>query len=210
VRYQPAVTALNVCGDWYDLVELPGEQTAVAVGDVVGHGLAAACVMGQLRSALSAAMRVSTGPAQALEALGLYARSVKGAESTTAVSVRIDWPSLSLAYSSAGHPPPALLRGDGTVVFLDQATDPPLGARVEPMQRPEARQGFASGDVLVLYTDGLIERRREDIDLGLARLTRTLISHRTLQPQQLADALLLDLLPTGGATDDAALVVLRL
>jgi serine phosphatase RsbU (regulator of sigma subunit) len=210
VRYRPAIGALNVCGDWYDLVELPGEQMAVAVGDVVGHGLAAAGVMGQLRSALSAAMRVSTSPAQALDALGLYARSVKGAESTTAVSVHIDWDSFSLTYSSAGHPPPALLRGDGTVVFLDQATDPPLGARVEHLPRPEARQGFASGESLVLYTDGLIERRREDIDVGLARLTRTLISHRTLPPEKLADALLIDLLPTGGATDDTALVVLRL
>lgn len=210
VRYQPAVSALNVCGDWYDLVELADGQMAVAVGDVVGHGLAAACVMGQLRSALSAAMRVSTSPAQALEVLGLYARSTKGAESTTAVSVYIDWNSLSLTYSSAGHPPPVLLRADGTVVFLDQATDPPLAARVDHLPRPAARQDFTSGDVLVVYTDGLIERRREDIDVGLARLTRTLLSHRSLQPQQLADALLLDLLPAGGATDDTVLVVLRL
>jgi serine phosphatase RsbU (regulator of sigma subunit) len=210
VRYQPAATALNVCGDWYDLVDLAGEQMAVAVGDVVGHGLAAAGVMGQLRSALSAAMRVSPSPAQALEALGLYARAIKGAESTTAVSVYIDWTSLTLTYSSAGHLPPALLRGDGTVVFLDQATDPPLGARVDHMPRPEAQQSFSSGDILVLYTDGLVERRSEDIDVSLDRLTRTLISHRTLSPEPLADALLLDLLPAGGATDDTALVVLRL
>ena len=210
VRYRPAVSALNVCGDWYDLVELPGERMAVAVGDVVGHGLAAAGVMGQLRSALSAAMRVSTGPAQALDVLGLYARSVKGGESTTAVSVHIDWNSHSLTYSSAGHLPPALLRNDGTVVFLDQATDPPLGARVEHTPRPEARRGFTSGESLVLYTDGLVERRCEDIDASLARLTRTLIAHRMLRPEKLADALLVDLLPTSGATDDAALVVLRL
>lgn len=210
VRYRPAVSALNVCGDWYDLVELPGEQMAVAVGDVVGHGLAAAGVMGQLRSALSAAMRVSTSPARALDVLGLYARSVKGAESTTSVSVRIDWDSFTLTYSSAGHLPPALLRSDGTVVFLDQATDPPLAARVEHMPRPEARQDFTSGESLVLYTDGLIERRHEDIDDSLARLTHTLISHRTLRPEKLADALLTDLVPKGGATDDTALVVLRL
>lgn len=210
VRYRPAVSALNICGDWYDLVELPGEQMAVAVGDVVGHGLAAAGVMGQLRSALSAAMRVSTSPAQALDVLGLYARSVKGAESTTSVSVRIDWDSFTLTYSSAGHLPPALLRSDGSVVFLDQATDPPLAARVEHVPRPEARQDFISGESLVLYTDGLIERRHEDIDDSLARLTHTLISHRTLRPEKLADALLTDLVPEGGATDDTALVVLRL
>jgi serine phosphatase RsbU (regulator of sigma subunit) len=211
VRYRPAISGLNVCGDWYDLVELAaGEQMAVAVGDVVGHGLEAACVMGQLRSALSAAMRVSSGPAHALEVLGLYARSIRGAESTSAVAVHIDWQSLSLTYSSAGHLPPALLRADSTVVFLDQATDPPLGARVDHTPRPQARQDFSPGDVLVLYTDGLVERRREDIDVSLARLTRTLISHRKLQPEELADALLANLLPSGAATDDTVLVVIRL
>ena len=210
VRYSPAVGALNVCGDWYDLAELPGNRMAVAVGDVVGHGLAAAGVMGQLRSALSAASRVAAGPAQALEVLGLYARAVDGAESTTAVSVHIDWPGHVLTYSSAGHPPPALLRTDGTVVFLDQATDPPLGARPEHLPRPQAELAFTVGDTLVLYTDGLIERRREDIDIGLARLAQSLAAHRTFEPDRLADALLLDLLPTAGATDDTALVVLGL
>lgn len=105
VRYRPAVGALNVCGDWYDLAELPGDRLAVAVGDVVGHGLAAAGVMGQLRSALSAASRVADGPARALDVLGLYARSVEGAESTTAFLAVIDWSDHTLAYSSAGHPP---------------------------------------------------------------------------------------------------------
>ncbi|WP_042424365.1 PP2C family protein-serine/threonine phosphatase [Streptacidiphilus anmyonensis] len=210
VRYRPAVGALNVCGDWYDLVELPDDRMAVAVGDVVGHGLAAAGVMGQLRSALSAASRVAVGPAQALEVLGLYARAVEGAESTTAVSVHIDWTGHTLAYSSAGHLPPALARADGTVVFLDQATDPPLGARPEHVPRPQAEQVFAAGDTLVLYTDGLVERRDEDIDTGLDRLARSLSRYRALPPEQLADILLLDLLPAPGATDDAALVVLRL
>ncbi|WP_030209775.1 PP2C family protein-serine/threonine phosphatase [Streptomyces sp. NRRL S-87] len=210
VRYQPAVGALNVCGDWYDLVELPDGTMSVAVGDVVGHGLAAAGVMGQLRSALSAASLTSTGPAKALEALGLYARSVEGAESTTAVSVHIDRTGGTLTYSSAGHPPPALLRHGGTVEFLDRATDPPLGARPEHVARPQAQHACSSGDTLVLYTDGLVERRHEDIDVGLARLAESLAAHRTLGPEQLADALLLDLLPAAGATDDAALVVIRL
>ncbi|MCL2731379.1 MAG: SpoIIE family protein phosphatase [Actinomycetia bacterium] len=210
VRYRPATGALNVCGDWYDLVELPAERTVVAVGDVVGHGLPAAGVMGQLRSALSAASRVSEGPAQALEVLGLYARSVDGAESTTVVTACIDWVARTVTYSSAGHPPPALLHGDGTVEFLDQATDPPLGARPEHTARPEASTTFSEGDTLILYTDGLVERRHEDIDVGLARLAATLTGHRRTDPDALADALLLDLLPPGGATDDTALVVIRL
>jgi serine phosphatase RsbU (regulator of sigma subunit) len=210
VRYRPATSALNVCGDWYDLAALPGDRMAVAVGDVVGHGLSAACVMGQLRSALSAASRAADSPARALEVLGLYARSVDGAESTTAVTARIDWDSHTIVYSSAGHPPPALLRGDGRVEFLDRATDPPLGARPEHVPRPEATTDFAGGDTLVLYTDGLIERRREDIDVGLGRLAAALTHHREAAPDALADALLSDLLPPGGATDDTALVVLPL
>ncbi|MGW7636418.1 PP2C family protein-serine/threonine phosphatase [Streptomyces decoyicus] len=210
VRYRPAVGALNVCGDWYDLADLPGDRMAVAVGDVVGHGLAAACVMGQLRSALSAAARVADGPARALEVLGIYARSVDGAESTTAVQAVIDWSTHTLSYSSAGHPPPALLHPDGTVELLDRATDPPLGARPEHVDRPEAQVAFADDAVLVLYTDGLIERRHEDIDVGLARLAEALTRHRGADAETLADALLADLLPPGGATDDAALVITRL
>ncbi|MFJ3875842.1 PP2C family protein-serine/threonine phosphatase [Streptomyces sp. NPDC090077] len=211
VRYRPAMGALNVCGDWYDLVDLPGSgRTAVAVGDVVGHGLRAAGVMGQLRSALSAASRVATGPAQALEVLGLYARFVDGAESTTAASVFIDWETRVLTYSSAGHPPPALCHPDGTVTFLDQATDPPLGARPEHVSRPQARTAFTDGSVLLLYTDGLVERRREDIDTGLARLADSLARHRTDDPDTLGDALLADLIPAAGLTDDTALIVMRL
>ncbi|MFI5635476.1 PP2C family protein-serine/threonine phosphatase [Streptomyces sp. NPDC051664] len=210
VRYRPAVEGLNVCGDWYDLVDLPGDRIAVAVGDVVGCGLAAAGVMGQLRSALSGASRVADGPAQALEALGLYARSVDGAESTTAVLAVIDSAKRTIAYSSAGHLPPALLHPDGTVDFLDQATDPPLGARPEHAPRPQAETTFAEGATLVLCTDGLIERRHEDIDAGLARLADSLTRHQGADPETLADALMADLIPPAGITDDTALVVLRL
>ncbi|GAB2745487.1 PP2C family protein-serine/threonine phosphatase [Streptomyces bullii] len=210
VRYQPAVGTLNVCGDWYDLADLAGDSIAVAVGDVVGHGLTAACVMGQLRSALSAACRVADGPARALEALGLYARFVEGAESTTAVTTFIDWDRHTITYSSAGHPPPALLHSDGSVTFLDQATDPPLGARPEHVPRPQTSTPFLEGATLVLYTDGLIERRHEDIDTGLARLADSLTRHRHTDPESLADAVLADLLPPAGNTDDIALVVVRL
>ncbi|MFD4371127.1 PP2C family protein-serine/threonine phosphatase [Streptomyces sp. NPDC058486] len=210
VRYRPAVGALNVCGDWYDVADLPGDRCAVAVGDVVGNGLAAACVMGQLRSALSASAGIADGPARALEALDLYAGSVQGAESSTAVLAVIDETEHTIAYSSAGHLPPALLHSDGPVDFLDQATDPPLAARPGHPPRIEAETTFAEGTTLVLYTDGLIERRDEDIDAGLRRLAGSLDRHRDDDPETLADALLADLLPPAGATDDTALVVLRL
>ncbi|MFG2626136.1 PP2C family protein-serine/threonine phosphatase [Streptomyces sp. NPDC048473] len=210
VRYRPAVDALNVCGDWYDMVDLPGDRIAVAVGDVVGKGLSAAGVMGQLRSALSAASHAVDGPARALEVLGLYARSVAGAENTTVATTYIDWGTHVITYSCAGHLPPALLQVDGTVEFLDRATDPPLGARPEHAPRLQAAAPFTEGAVLVLYTDGLVERRCEDIDTGLARLAGSLARHHAADPETLADALLADLLPPGGATDDTALVIVRL
>ncbi|MEH0581682.1 PP2C family protein-serine/threonine phosphatase [Streptomyces sp. B21-108] len=211
VRYRPAVGALNVCGDWYDLVDLVGgNRIGVSVGDVVGHGLEAAGVMGQLRSALSAASRVAEGPAEALNVLGRYAHVVDGAESATAVTTFIDFDHHTITYSSAGHPPPVLVHADGRVEFLDQATDPPLDARPTPTPRPQACTSYDDGATLALYTDGLVERRREDIDTGVNRLADALARHRAADPETLADAVLLELLPPGGATDDTALVVVRL
>ncbi|GGN96292.1 hypothetical protein GCM10011579_097610 [Streptomyces albiflavescens] len=210
VRYLPATTSLNVCGDWYDVVDLPPDRYAAAVGDVVGHGLHAAAVMGMLRSALSAVIRATPSPAQALEVLGLYARSLEGATAATAVKVLIDTRSMLIIYSNAGHPPPVLLHSDGTCEMLDQATDPPLGARPHHVPRPQAGLSYAPGDTLVLYTDGLIERRDEDIDASLARLTTALAEDSTLAPGQLADALLTRLGVAGGAPDDIALIVIRL
>ncbi|MFG2550622.1 PP2C family protein-serine/threonine phosphatase [Streptomyces sp. NPDC048581] len=211
VRYRPAVGALNVCGDWYDLIDLVGgNRIGVSVGDVVGHGLAAAGVMGQLRSALSASSRVADGPAHALDVLGRYAHVVDGAESATAVTTFIDFDARTVTYSSAGHPPPVLVHADGRVEFLDKATDTPLDARPEPISRPQATTTYDDGATLVLYTDGLIERRREDIDTGLTRLSDALVRHRTADPERLADAVLLELLPPGGATDDTALIIVRL
>jgi serine phosphatase RsbU (regulator of sigma subunit) len=210
VRYLPAVGSLNVCGDWYDIVDLPAGRFAVVVGDVVGHGLEAATVMGMLRSALSAAIRATDGPAQALEVLGLYSRSVDGALATTAVNVLVDTGSRLIAYSSAGHPPPVLLHADGTCELLDQATDPPLGTRPEHVPRPQAGLPYTPGDSLVLYTDGLIERRGEDIYTGLARLTGSLAQYSRLGADRMADALLARLGVSGGAQDDIALVIVRL
>ncbi|MFI9588162.1 PP2C family protein-serine/threonine phosphatase [Streptomyces sp. NPDC052236] len=210
VRYLPAVGSLNVCGDWYDVVNLSDDCIGVAVGDVVGHGLQAAAVMGMLRSALSAAVRAVDGPAKALEVLGLYARAVEGALATTAAQAVIDTRSRRITYSSAGHPPPVLLHPDGTCDLLDRATDPPLGARPRHVPRPQTDLPYTRGDTLVLYTDGLIERRGEDIDAGLRRLTDALALYSRLGPERLADALLARLGVPSGARDDIALIVLRL
>lgn len=210
VRYLPATGSLNVCGDWYDLADLSDDRFSVAVGDVVGHGLEAAAVMGMLRSAMSAAIRALERPAQALEVVGLYARAVEGALNTTAVKAMVDTHSQLIIYSNAGHPPPVLVHPDGSCELLDKATDPPLGARPQPVPRPQAGQVYTPGDTLVLYTDGLIERRGEDIGAGLTRLTEGLGRCSNLGPERLADALLAHLGVAGGARDDIALVIVRL
>ncbi|MFD6550872.1 PP2C family protein-serine/threonine phosphatase [Streptomyces sp. NPDC058398] len=210
VRYLPAVGSLNVCGDWYEVVDLPEDRFAVAVGDVVGHGLEAAAVMGMLRSALSAVVRAVERPARALDVLGLYARDVEGALAATVVQAVVDTRASRIMYSSAGHPPPILVHPDGTFDLLDRATDPPLGARPEHVPHPHAELRYTRGDTFVLYTDGLIERRGEDIDASLRRLTDALTRHGDREPEGLADALLADLGVSSGAPDDIALIVIRL
>lgn len=103
-----------------------------------------------------------------------------------------------------------LLHSDGTCEPLDQATDPPLGTREHHVPRPQAGLPYTPGDTLVLYTDGLIERRDEDIDAGLERLTTALAQDPTLPPDLLADALVARLDVAGGAPDDIALVIIHL
>ncbi|MGW5351591.1 PP2C family protein-serine/threonine phosphatase [Streptomyces sp. NPDC004031] len=210
VRYRPALRDLNACGDWYDVLDLPDGRLGLTVGDVVGHGVDAASVMGMLRSALSAAMRVADGPSGALETLGLYARSMPGAMSSTTFACQVYPSSKLLTYSNAGHPPPVLMRADGTSRFLDQATDPPLGVRMEHVPRPQATADYRGGDTLVMYTDGLIERRDEDIDVGLDRLVAAVRELRTLDPEELADGLLKAMAKPDGQEDDVSLMVIRL
>ncbi|MFJ1705042.1 PP2C family protein-serine/threonine phosphatase [Kitasatospora sp. NPDC088346] len=208
VRYLPATSSMNVCGDWYDLLDLDERHVAVAVGDVVGHGIEAAGVMGRLNSALNAAIRATCRPAEALKTLALFALTVEGALATTAVQTVIDRTERTVTYSCAGHPPPVLVEADGTSRLLDGATDPPLGAWDDTAPRSQAVTRYRPGATLILYTDGLVERRGEDIDVGLARLTAGAVRHRALGPERIADALLAEL--AAGSTDDTALVVVRL
>lgn len=208
-RYLPATQPLQVCGDWYDITDVGETRLGVSVGDVVGHGLSAAAVMGQLRSALIAATLGVRGPSEALELLDRFARTVPGATATTVVQAVLDTDARTLTYSSAGHLPQMLLRPDGVVERLDRATDTPLGVRATPSRRPEATTDCPEGSSLVFYTDGLVERREENIDEGLARLADSLHRHAGLAPDVLADAVLADLDAGRESFDDTALVVLR-
>jgi len=207
VRYRPAVGSMNVCGDWYDVSDLGDERFGVAVGDVVGHGFVAAGVMGQLRAALAAATRATGRADRALEVLDAYAGSFDSAVGTTVVKVVVDLRERTLSYSVAGHPPPVLVRASGALELLDEATGPPLAAMSEPTARPLARTAFEPGDVLALYTDGLVERRRESIADGIDRLAASVRRHAGLGIEDAADAVLADLSTAEASTDDIALLL---
>lgn len=210
VRYLPATASLNVCGDWYDVVDLSEDTYTVAVGDVVGHGLEAAGVMGMLRSALSGAVRALHDPAAAMDVLDGYAEIFPGALASTAVKVVVDDRRKRITYASAGHLPPLFCHPDGTVDLLDQATNPPLGVLGEQGDRPHTTVSYSPGDTLVLYSDGLVERRGEDIDVGLHRLTDVVAAHTGLGPDRLADTVLRNLGVADGGPDDIVLIVVRL
>lgn len=210
VRYRPALEGMNACGDWYDVVDLPEGRLALTIGDVVGHGVEAASVMGMLRAALNAAFRVADGPSGALETLGLYSRAQERALATTTFACQLFPRSRVLTYSNAGHPPPVLMHADGTHELLDQATDPPLGVRMEHVPRPQATVEYREGDLLLLYTDGLIERRFEDIDVGITRLTAALRTLRHHPPEHLADHLLEAMAAPTGQQDDISLLAIAL
>jgi serine phosphatase RsbU (regulator of sigma subunit) len=199
VHYEPATGTLEVGGDWYDVIDLPGGRYGVVVGDVVGTGLSAAAVMGQLRSAGRALLLESRSPAHVLTALDRFAELIPGAAVSTVFCAVVDPASGTLRYSSAGHVPGIVVDADGSARLLDEAASLPL-AVVEELDRPEADVVLSPGSTLFLYTDGLVERRGEAIDEGMARAVEALVDGRHLSPCDLAEGLRQKLL--GDAPDD--------
>jgi anti-anti-sigma factor len=210
VRYLPGATGTQAGGDWYDVVQLDDQRVAVAVGDVVGQGTAAAAVMGQLRTALSGYLLAGHGPAAALGLLdGLTAR-IPGARASTAMCLVLDPHRGELRWARAGHLPGLLVAADGSAVrYLDDPAGhgPLLGLPPDRRGHGEAVATLEPGATLLLYTDGLVERRGESLDEGLDRLADAVERHREEGPEPLATALLDEL---GSRSDDVALVVARL
>lgn len=204
-RYRPAAGQLSVGGDWYDVIGLSDGRRALVVGDCVGHGLHAATAMGQLRSASRALLLEGRSPAQVIDAMDRFAASVPGGDCATMACAVIDLVAGTATYSCAGHPPPLLVR-NGQASWLHGARTTPLAVRSGPRQ--DAVEAVEPEDLLVLYSDGLVERRAEPIDLGLARLAAAVEAHADEPVQAIADALIAELVgPRPG--DDIVLLVKR-
>jgi PAS domain S-box-containing protein len=208
-RYLPGAEGTRAGGDWYDLVELDEHRVAIAVGDVVGQGPGAAAVMGQLRSALSTALLQGSSPAGALELLDRFAARLPGSTASTAACLVVDRERGEVTWARAGHLPPLLLGPEGAELLDDAGSGTVLGVEG---RRPytEGTLPISPGSCLVLFTDGLVERRGEDLDAGLQRLVKAADRLSHLDPERLASALLRDLLADTDQPDDVALVLARL
>jgi len=170
--YRSATQDLEVGGDWFDAFLITKDKLAVVVGDVVGRGIEAATTMGQLRSAVRALASNEGGPAQLVEGLDRFVDRVESARMATVAYVEIDLAAGEVAYSCAGHLPPLLQEPVGSPEFLLQARSAALGSRAGNRVRTEQRRRVPAGSRLLLYTDGLIERRTRPIDKGFELLAR--------------------------------------
>ncbi|MEW2416029.1 SpoIIE family protein phosphatase [Streptomyces sp. NPDC046866] len=203
-RYLPA-SDHDVGGDWYDVIQLPGGRTGLVIGDVMGHGIHAAAVMGQLRTAVRTLARHGVPPDRLLGSLDAVVADLGEDEMATCVYAVHDPASGGWVIARAGHPPPAVATAGGTVTFLDGPPGTPLGTGGRAFRTE--RLELAPGSLLVLYTDGLIEARDRDLDQGMAQLGRALRDPgRPLET--LCDGILSRLLPAA-PQDDVALLLAR-
>jgi GAF domain-containing protein/anti-sigma regulatory factor (Ser/Thr protein kinase) len=177
-RYHPAIETLEVGGDWYDVVPLPGGRVGLTVGDVVGRGLRAATTMGQLRSALAALALSEESPAKALDGLERFAGQVEGARLATVAYGVLDPVDGTFQYACAGHPPPLVIHPDGTAAYLEGGRSPLLCALPAGSTGPRSEDTVVlePGARLVMFSDGLVERRRESLDEGLRRLAEQAVA----------------------------------
>ncbi|MDR7275530.1 SpoIIE family protein phosphatase [Catenuloplanes atrovinosus] len=208
VRYAPATRPLKVGGDWYDTVTLPDDRIGIVVGDCVGHGLPAATVMGQLRSACRALLLQNMDPAATLMALDRFAAQLPGAACATVFCGILDIATGRLRYSSAGHPPAIITHAGGGTDLLDQGRSRPLGVR-GAAERPEAEYVVPARATVLLYTDGLVERRRTPLTTGIGRVSTVVQRGRSAPLGDLATEVMDSMAPDTGYDDDVALLLYR-
>ena len=206
-RYLPASSDMQVGGDWYDVVPLPDGLIGLAIGDVAGHGLAAAATMGQFRMALRAYAMQDPSPAVVMAGLHQLAMQPPGATMTTLLYLVFDPGTRALRFANAGHPPALCITGSGAS-YLAEASAPPIGVAATG-QYVESSVELAGGTTLLLYTDGLVERRGESIQAGLDQLQEFACTLADRGLDELCDGLLHALIRHDPVEDDVALLVLR-
>jgi serine phosphatase RsbU (regulator of sigma subunit) len=209
-RYLPGSKMIEVGGDWYESIALPGGRVALVVGDVAGHGVRAAVTMGRLRTAIRTLARLELPPAETLQQLDelMHELGVREPHFATCVYAVFDAVSGSCEVASAGHLPPLLVPPEGDSEFLDLSPSPPLGIGSGPVHTRTFK--IKDGSLLVLYTDGLVERRTSDIDEGLTRLRETFGPGSASRPlEDLCKATLAGVY-ADDQRDDIALLVARL
>ncbi|OIK23099.1 ATP-binding SpoIIE family protein phosphatase [Streptomyces malaysiense] len=204
--YQPGGTEAAVGGDWYDVITLGGGRTALVIGDVMGRGVRAAAVMGQLRTAVRAYARLDLPPHEVLQLLDGLAAEIDPNQIATCVYAVHDPNEGRLVYASAGHLPILVRDEHGTVSRADEPTGPPLGTG--GWMHASGSIALLPGSTAVLYTDGLVERRNEDLDEGIAALERALAG-ATGSPQVVCDRLVRSAGVTADHDDDVAVLVLQ-
>lgn len=207
-RYLPATDGMGVGGDWYDVLELPGQHIGLVIGDVQGHNMRAAAVMGQLRNALRAYAAEGHEPAAVLSRTNRLMSDLDPTLFATCCYLALDLRSGSATLALAGHPPPLLRSADGTVSALLAPVGPPLGVAPEDEYRTR-EVVLAPGDIVVFYTDGLVEDSRRSLDVGMEALMTALRDSPVEQLDVVADRLLEMALATGHRSDDIAILVVR-
>lgn len=201
-----AGTESGVGGDWYDVFELPGERLGVVIGDVAGNGLRAAVVMGRLRSALRAYALEYLDPAQVLGKLDRKASHFEHNTMATVAYAIIDTATHRMTLAVAGHLPPVIAVPGDEARFAPAHIGPPIGFDLGTTGRRSAGVDVPPGTLIVLYTDGLVERRGQDLDLGLERLRRVV---GPMGPEQACILAMSTMVGDQPATDDIALVAIR-
>ena len=207
VRYVPGGVGTQVGGDWYDVFQLGTGRVGLVIGDVAGHDLRAASVMAQLRHALRAHAQQGLHPSEVLERLNELCLAQTPDELATCLYAVLDPVACTLEVSSAGHYAPMVVSPAGAVRSLAQPASPPVGA-MRDVRYPSVRHAFEPGSTLVLFTDGLVERRGESVEDGLARLAR-LLAVPSDALGDLGDSLLAGMLGAKPPTDDVALLLVR-
>ncbi|GAA1102476.1 SpoIIE family protein phosphatase [Streptomyces javensis] len=174
VRYLPASSGTDIGGDWYDVIPLSAERVALVIGDVMGHGLAEAATMGRLRTAVHTLANLELPPEEVLAHLNEVVSDLGDDSFATCLYAVYDPITGYCSLARAGHPPPLIVRPDGSVECLEPTPDPPLGAGEPPFSTVDLR--LPDGSLLVMYTDGLVESAARDIDTGIAECTQVLTS----------------------------------